>query len=91
MFGGRYRGHKNKITMSTTELKSTLHTLVDGIDDAAVLQAYVILLSRGANSVADFWEGLDNATKMAIEEGINDLNNGRKSNFFDFMKTQYGI
>ena len=76
--------------MSTIELKSTLHTLIDSIDDNGVLQVYVLLLSREAKPEVDFWDSLDVPTKAAIEEGIKDLNAGRKTNFFQFMKQQYG-
>ena len=77
--------------MSTIELKSTLHTLIDSIDDNGVLQAYVLLLSREAKPEVDFWDSLDVPTKAAIEEGVEDLNAGRKTDFFQFMKQQYGI
>ena len=77
--------------MSTLELKSTLHTLIDNIEDDGVLQAYVLLLSREAKPEVDFWDELDAPTKKAIDEGIQDLNTGRKTDFFQFMKQQYGI
>jgi hypothetical protein len=76
--------------MNTTELKSTLHLLIDRINDDAVLQAYLVLLSRDVDTT-DFWDKLDIATKVAIEEGINDLNAGRKTNFFHYMNNQHGI
>jgi hypothetical protein len=77
--------------MNTTELKSTLHSLIDNIDDTNVLQAYVILLSREANLEPDFWDTLDASTKAAIATGIQDADAGRKTDFFQFMKQQYGI
>ena len=77
--------------MSTIDLKTTLHALIDTINDDAVLQAYVILLSREAKPETDFWHQLDVPTKTAIEEGIQDLEAGRKTDFFQFMKQQYGV
>ena len=77
--------------MSTIELKSTLHSLIDNIDDDNVLQAYVLLLSREAKPEGDFWDRLDDPTKAAVDEGIQDLEAGRKTDFFQFMKQQYGI
>lgn len=77
--------------MNTTQLKSTLHTLIERINDDAVLQAYVILLSREAEDTPDFWDNLDTTTQVAIQEGLQDLDAGRKTDFFDFMKVQYGI
>jgi hypothetical protein len=44
--------------MSPGELKSHLHALIDEIEDPAVLQAYLILLSREAKSQEDFSESL---------------------------------
>ncbi|KQS25504.1 hypothetical protein [Dyadobacter sp. Leaf189] len=72
--------------MSQNDLKSSLHALIDFIDDTAVLQAYLILLSREAKSQEDFWEGLDDKTKAAIGEGLSDFDSGKHSNFFDHMK-----
>ena len=77
--------------MNTLELKNTLHTLIENIDNDSVLQAYVVLLSREAKPKPDFWDALDAPTKAAIGEGITDLNAGRKTDFFQFMKQQYGI
>jgi hypothetical protein len=77
--------------MSTIELKSTLHSLIDNIHYDGVLQAYVLLLSREAKPEDDFWDKLDVPTKAAIDEGIQDLDAGRKTDFFHFMKGQYGI
>lgn len=77
--------------MNTIELKSTLHTLIDNIDDNGVLQTYVLLLSREAKPEVDFWDSLDVPTKAAIDKGIQDMKVGRKTDFFQFMKQQYGI
>ncbi|WP_031528381.1 hypothetical protein [Dyadobacter crusticola] len=65
--------------MSQDDLKSSLHALIDGIDDTAVLQAYLILLSREAKSQEDFWEVLDDKTKAAIVEGLSDFDSGKHS------------
>ncbi|WP_439559171.1 hypothetical protein [Dyadobacter sp.] len=77
--------------MSQNDLKSSLHALIDGIDDTAVLQAYLILLSREAKSQEDFWESLDDQTKAAIGQGLADFDSGKHSDFFDHMKSAYGI
>lgn len=77
--------------MSTIELKTALHSLIENIDDDSVLQAYVVLLSREAKPEPDFWDRLDAPTKSAIQEGIEDLNEGRKTDFFQFMKQRYGV
>lgn len=77
--------------MNTIELQTTLHKLIDHINDDNVLRAYVLLLSREAEPEPDFWDSLDVPTKAAIEEGVQDLNSGRKTDFFQHMEQQYGI
>ena len=75
--------------MNTIELKTTLHTLIDYINDDNVLRAYVLLLSREAEPEPDFWDSLDAPTKTAISEGVQDLNAGRNTDFFQYMEQQY--
>jgi hypothetical protein len=77
--------------MSKNDLKSSLHALIEGIEDTAVLQAYLILLSREVKSQEDFWETIDNKTKQAIEEGLADFAQGRDQDFFQYMKTAHGV
>lgn len=77
--------------MNASELKSSLHALIERIDDTAVLQAYLILLSRQAKSQQDFWENLDDETKSSINEGLTDFEMGRDSDFFEYMKVTYGV
>lgn len=77
--------------MSKSDLKTSLHALIESIEDTTVLQAYLVLLSREAKSQEDFWEALDSDTKKAINEGISDIANGRDSDFFEHMKKSYGI
>ncbi len=72
--------------MSTIELKSSLHTLIDQIDDNEVLQAVRVLLSREMNRRSDFWDELSVEQKEAIDRGLTDLNAGKKKPFADVLK-----
>ena len=77
--------------MSKNDLKTSLHALIDSIEDSTVLQAYLILLSREAKSQEDFWHNIDDQTKSAINEGVADFEASRDSDFFDYMKSAHGI
>jgi hypothetical protein len=79
--------------MSVIELKTSLHNLVDRINNDTVLQAYLVLLSREVEmeSQKDFWLDLDSETKSAIEQGLGEMQRKETVNAFDFMKEKYGI
>lgn len=74
--------------MSIVELKESLHHLVDSINNNAVLEAYLVLLSREAEieNAKDFWIDLDNETKSAIEQGLGEMQRKETVDAFDFMK-----
>ncbi len=78
-------GERNSF-MSTVELKSSLHHLIDLIDDDAVLQAYVTLLSREVNHQKDFWDELTEDQKQKIDRGLADLNEGKKKSLSEVFK-----
>jgi hypothetical protein len=71
--------------MTTLELKSDLHLLIDRISDSSVLEAYHTLLKREVKPVSDFWDELTNAQKEDIESGIDDLKAGRKKPLSEVM------
>ena len=79
--------------MSVIELKTSLHNLVDRINNDTVLQAYLVLLSREVEmeNQKDFWFDLDSETKSAIEHGLGEMQRKETVNAFDFMKEKYGI
>lgn len=58
--------------MSSSELKSNLHELIDGINDDSILKAvYEILNNRNQES------DISEAEKNAIEEGLRSIKEGR--------------
>jgi predicted transcriptional regulator len=71
--------------MTTLELKSDLHLLIDRISDSSVLEAYHTLLKREVKGVGDFWDELTNAQKEDIQAGIDDLKAGRKKPLSEVM------
>lgn len=77
--------------MTKRDLKTSLHAVIERINDKSVLEAYLFLLSRELKSQEDFWDTLDDETKARIEEGIADADAGRDTDFFQYMKTAYGV
>lgn len=79
--------------MSVVELRTSLHNLVDRINNDTVLQAYLVLLSREVEieNQKDFWSDLDSEAKSAIEQGLGEMQRKETVNAFDFMKEKYGI
>lgn len=64
--------------MNTAEIKSQLHTLIDGINDSTTLNAVYTLLAKLSNKSkkADFWFNLPDDIKNAIDTSIDQANNG---------------
>lgn len=62
--------------MSTSELRLSLHQLIDAVTDSSVLQAIHTLLSQ-ASKEEDWYTELSDASKASIERGLDDLKNGR--------------
>ena len=73
--------------MSTIELRSQLHQLIDQIRDDAVLQAHLVLLSREAIiHTNDFWDELSPDQQASIDRGLADLEAGRRKTFWEILK-----
>lgn len=68
--------------MSTIELRSNLHSLIDQINDDTVLQAHLTLLSREvAQQSGDFWNELSPTQQASIDRGLADLAADRRQPF----------
>jgi predicted transcriptional regulator len=73
--------------MSTIELRTTLHRLIDKINDDTVLQAHLTLLSRElSQQTSDFWDELSSDQQASIDRGLADLEAGRKKPFSEIVK-----
>jgi len=63
--------------MTTIQVKSQLHQLIDTIDDRRVLNAIKLLLQKQVQAKEnDFWENLPIEVKQSIERGIEQADNG---------------
>ena len=57
--------------MSTLELKSNLHNLIDAVDDSKILNAIYALLSKKTTAKeVDFWNEFSEEQKAEIKESI---------------------
>jgi predicted transcriptional regulator len=63
--------------MTTIQVKSQLHQLIDTIDDVRILNAIKLLLQKQVQAKEnDFWENLPIEVKQSIERGIEQADNG---------------
>jgi predicted transcriptional regulator len=72
--------------MTTNDLKTDLHRLIDQVQDSHLLQAVHIILAREvAHDREVSWSELSPEVKQAIEEGLADIENGHVSSHKDVM------
>ena len=71
--------------MNTIELKSDLHQLIDKINDASILNAVKVLLSKG-EAETDWWDEISAEEKRAIEQGIAEADRGKLIPHEEVMK-----
>jgi predicted transcriptional regulator len=76
--------------MSTLQLKSEWHILIDHLQDNDALNAVKTLLGRSVNTDADFWDELSEIDKTEIKEGIKDIEEGRTYTYQEIF-TKYGL
>ena len=62
--------------MTTLQLKSELHQLIDSIDDTGLLKAIKLILKQKPASTTDFWDMLPDDVKASINKGITQADNG---------------
>jgi hypothetical protein len=73
--------------MSTAELKSNLHQLVDGITDDSILQAVFVLLTRNQEKEKNDWfDELPKNVKIRLLESMNQAENGQTIPHDEVMK-----
>ena len=71
--------------MSTAELKTHLHQLIDGITDNSVLNAVHTLLSR-ASTDDDWWNDLPEESKAKTLESLEQAKNGETVSHSEAMQ-----
>lgn len=69
--------------MSTAELKSNLHKLIDKVDDSKMLKITYLLLSKTEEDAKDWWNTVSTKERTAIEKGLKDI---EKGHFFSHSK-----
>jgi len=70
--------------MNYLELKSTLHEMIDQVDDPEVLYAVQELLNSQLS--VDFWDELPDEVKKSIEIGLKQAENGEVIPHEEVMK-----
>lgn len=59
--------------MSTVDIKLSLHRLIDGVSDDAVLEAvYILLYKATVNQEEDWYNTLSHEAKASINRGMDD-------------------
>ena len=62
--------------MSTAELKSNLHKLIDKVEDSKMLKITYLLLSKTEEGDKEWWNTISAKEKAAIEKGLKDIDKG---------------
>jgi len=80
--------------LSTIEMKSDLHKLIDNVNDVRILYAIKILLNQPATNTSsvDFWDELPEPVKHDLEIAIKQADKGELLHHKDVMhkiKTKY--
>jgi predicted transcriptional regulator len=72
--------------MSTAELKSNLHKLIDKVEDNKMLKITYLLLSKTEDDDKDWWDTISAKEKAAIEKGLKDIDKGHVFSHAKVMK-----
>lgn len=81
--------------MSTTELRSSLHELIEKVEDNSILKAvYAILEKFKSTKNKDWWDEISDAEKKSIMKGLKDIENDKVYSYAEvrrFIKDKHGI
>lgn len=72
--------------MTKTEIKQNIHSLVDTVDDEAVLEQIKEMVEYMATEGVVNWNSLSEAERKSVEKGIEQLNRGEKIDYEDIRK-----
>ena len=76
--------------MSTLELKSNLHNLIDELENESLLKAIYVMITHKAVPLEDLkWDNLPESLKKEIEEGLEQADKGEVIEHETVMK-KYG-
>ena len=71
--------------METAQIKLELFRYIDKLNDTKLTRLYDFLV-LGSENRNDFWHMLSDWEKNDIESGIQDLENGKKRDFFEYFE-----
>lgn len=71
--------------MQTAEIKLEIFRYIDTLDTSKLSKFYNILFSDKKKTETDFWNTLTSWQKEDIELGIAELDNGKGTNFDEYM------
>ena len=77
--------------MSTAELKSNLHRLIDSISDNKTLNSIYTLLSKQKKQDIDWWGTISKEEKDAIEKGLAEVERGDVVSHEQVMKESFKL
>ena len=72
--------------MTKTEIKQNIHSLVDTVDDEAVLEQIKEMVEYMATEGVVNWNSLSEAERKSVEKRIEQLNRGEKIDYEDIRK-----
>ncbi len=71
--------------MNTIELKSDLHSLIDKVNDATILNAIKAILSKQVRE-GDFWDELPIKVQESVKRGMEQAKRGETKAHSEIMK-----
>ena len=86
MNSNRYLCKDEKLkTIDTIELKSDLHSLIDKVNDATILNTIKAILSKQARE-GDFWDELPLNVQESVKRGMVQAKKGQTKAHSEVMK-----
>lgn len=76
---------KTKEVMNTVELKTDLHSLIDKVEDVAILNAIRAILSKEVRK-EDFWDELPLSVQESVKKGMGQAQRGETIPHAEAMK-----
>ena len=70
--------------MQTSEIKLEIFRYIDSLDNTKLRQVYDFLVKKDKKS--DFWNELNEWQKNDIEKGLQDLEQGKKYDFYTVLQ-----
>jgi hypothetical protein len=72
--------------MSTAEIKIELFRQIDKLDESSLIKFYNYFVKNIKRKNTDFWNELSAEQQEDINSGLEDLNKGKKKDFFKVIQ-----